>query len=103
MAEKILVAKKSDLSDGTITMVSTGGAHVFLANVGGEIFAMDNTCSHKGGPLNEGVLEDCMITCPWHAAKFDVRTGKVAEEMPWAKDLVKYPVIIEGDNVYIEI
>ena len=53
-------------------------AHVPVAvfNADGELFAIDDTCTHQDASLSEGWLEDCMIECPLHAACFDLRTGK---------------------------
>lgn len=103
MAERVLVSKKSALPEGKMIAVEAKGRNVLLTNIGGEIFAMDAICSHKGGPLCEGVLEEHTVTCPWHSAKFDVRTGKVSEQTPWAFDQQKYSVTVEGDDIYVEI
>lgn len=103
MAEKVRVAKKSDISEGGMKKVEAKGRVILLANISGEIFAINNTCSHRGGPLDEGTLEDATVTCPWHAAKFDTRTGKVSSETPWAHDQEKFPVILEGEDVFVEI
>ncbi len=49
---------------------------VALFNIGGEYFALDGVCPHQGGPLAEGELTGCVVTCPWHSWQFDVRTGQ---------------------------
>lgn len=48
-----------------------------LFNVDGTFFALDNTYTHRGGPLAEGEISGHEVTCPWHGARFDVRTGEV--------------------------
>jgi nitrite reductase/ring-hydroxylating ferredoxin subunit len=48
---------------------------VALFNVDGQFYALDGVCPHQGGPLGQGALEGCVITCPWHGWQFDVRTG----------------------------
>lgn len=48
-----------------------------LFNVGGEFFALENSCPHQGGPIADGWLEGPEVTCPWHGWCFDVRSGKM--------------------------
>jgi nitrite reductase/ring-hydroxylating ferredoxin subunit len=84
------------------------GRAVLLAKVDGTIYAMDNTCTHAGAPLNEGILgreqgNPYLLTCPWHAAHFDIRTGTVYQETPWAMDTQTFPVSIEGDDVLVDL
>ena len=64
-------------------------ANVGLFHVGGEFYCIDDVCTHDGGPLSEGKLEDHAIACPRHGAKFDIRTGK-ALTMP-ATPLPNWP------------
>ena len=56
--------------------VVVGEQIVALFSVGGELFALDGVCPHQGGPLGEGELIGCVVTCPWHGWQFDVRTGQ---------------------------
>ena len=49
---------------------------IALFNVEGEYFALDGICPHQGGPLGEGELQGCVVTCPWHGWQFDVRNGQ---------------------------
>jgi 3-phenylpropionate/trans-cinnamate dioxygenase ferredoxin component len=67
----------------------------------GQVFAIDDTCTHQDASLSEGWLEDCMIECPLHAASFDLRTGKPTG--PPAKRPVRtYPVLVEDGVVYVD-
>jgi nitrite reductase/ring-hydroxylating ferredoxin subunit len=70
--------------------------------VQGEIFAVSDTCTHRGGPLSEGELEGTTVTCPWHGAEFDVRTGGVLGP-PAATGVKSYPVRVTGKDIAIEI
>jgi len=84
------------------------GRTVMLAKVDGKIYAMDNTCTHAGAPLNDGILgreqgSPYLLTCPWHAAHFDIRTGKVYQETPWAVDTETFPVSVEGEDIFVEL
>ena len=90
----------ADLSPGEATRVV---AHVPVAvfNADGELFAIDDTCTHQDASLSEGWLEDCMIECPLHAACFDLRTGKPTG--PPAKRPVRtYPVMVQDGVVYVD-
>lgn len=98
MPEFVKVANVSDIQEGHMKGVSAGGKEILVANVKGKFYAMDAICSHKGGPLPEGKLEEHTITCPWHEAKFDVRTGKAHKETNWATDLNSFEVkVVKGD------
>jgi len=61
---------------------------------------MDAVCSHEGGPLEEGTLEDYTLICPWHQGKFDIRTAKVFAETDWVTNLKSYPVTVDEDIKY---
>jgi len=76
-----------------------GGKTICVANVNGEISAMDNVCLHRGGPLGQGVIEGGKVVCPWHGWEWDPKTG---EAQTGAKVAV-YPVRIEGGDVVIEV
>ena len=68
----------------------------------GELFAIDNTCTHRGGPLSEGELSGYAVTCPWHGATFDVRTGEVTKT-PASESVGCYSVRVSGDDIEIEV
>src|SRR6187200_3014578 len=76
MSEFVSVAKTSDLSDPGQLLVEVEDRIVVLFKVGGEYFCIDDVCTHDGGPLSEGRLDNHAIACPRHGAKFDIRTGK---------------------------
>ena len=68
-----------DLAEGGLAATRAGDKEILLAKVDGKIYAMDNACGHLAYPLNEGWLEDHIVTCRWHFARFDVRTGAVVK------------------------
>jgi glycine betaine catabolism B len=82
--------------------VEPEGKPVALSMVQGKVYAIDATCTHEGGPLDEGKLEGHELTCPWHNATFDVRNGKVSDKTVWATDLNSYPVQVD-ENCDISI
>ena len=71
-------------------------------NVDGSYYAIDDTCTHRGGPLSEGTRERTKITCPWHSAQFDLTDGKVLGG-PASKGIGSYRVDISADRIHIEI
>lgn len=89
------VASKNDLQEGNLLKVEVRGKELVLSMVDGKIFAIENECTHQGGPLNEGELKGYGLKCPWHYAVFDVRNGKVSDSTVWASNLISYPVKID--------
>ena len=77
MAKMIKIAQTGDLAPGTGKVVEAEGLRIALFHVEGAFSAIDNTCPHRGGPLGEGKLTGEIVTCPWHGARFNVRTGAV--------------------------
>jgi nitrite reductase (NADH) small subunit len=77
------------------------GKMICIANVWGKLSAMDNECLHQGGSLGQGMVEDGKIVCPWHAWKWDPKTG-VAVDHPDQK-LNTYPIKVEDGEVFIDI
>ena len=101
MAEFVKVANLSDVDLGSGKTVEVGGKTIALFNVDGTIYALDNTCLHRGGPLGEGMLEGHVVTCPWHMWEYDVCTGEKLNEP--AVKVCTYPVQIEGNEVKVAI
>jgi nitrite reductase/ring-hydroxylating ferredoxin subunit len=66
-----------ELAEGGLATVKSGDKEILLAKVDGKIHAIDNACGHLAYPLNQGRLEGHIVTCLWHFARFDVRTGEV--------------------------
>ena len=65
------------LGEGEVATTKAGDKEILLAKVDGKIYGIDNACGHLAYPLSAGRLEGHVITCPWHFARFDVRTGAV--------------------------
>jgi metal-sulfur cluster biosynthetic enzyme/nitrite reductase/ring-hydroxylating ferredoxin subunit len=102
MSEFVPVAKKNELSDPGQMLAEVEDRIVVLFRVGGEYFCIDDVCTHDGGPLSEGRLDDHAIACPRHGAKFDVRTGK-ALTMPATVDTAAHEVKIEGETIFVRL
>ncbi|MFQ5838179.1 MAG: Rieske (2Fe-2S) protein [Thermoplasmata archaeon] len=70
------MAKVDDVPSGSGKVVEVAGKTLAVFNVDGNFYVVDNTCLHRGGPLGEGILENNVVTCPWHGWEYDVTTGQ---------------------------
>ncbi|MDH3311626.1 MAG: non-heme iron oxygenase ferredoxin subunit [Nitrosopumilus sp.] len=100
---KIIAGKTSDILPGKMIKVSIDGRDILVANIDGEYFATDDSCTHSGSSLSEGKLEGCIITCGWHAAQFDCKTGKLVKFPAKIRDITSYNVVVESDSVFVEM
>ena len=100
---KIIAGKTSDIKPGEMIKVSVDGRDILVVNVGGEYYAADDTCTHSGASLSEGKLENSVVTCGWHAAQFDCKTGKLVKFPAKIRDLGSYKVSVESDDVFVEV
>ncbi|MDE1869696.1 MAG: Rieske 2Fe-2S domain-containing protein [Candidatus Micrarchaeota archaeon] len=99
---KIEVGKVSEIPVGQMKSVTKGDNRILVANVEGKLHAMRAICHHEGGPLDEGTLSGKEVTCPWHGSMWDVTTGKLIWFATHLEDEPIYPVIIEGEKVFVE-
>ncbi|MBI3319140.1 MAG: non-heme iron oxygenase ferredoxin subunit [Candidatus Omnitrophica bacterium] len=102
MAEFVAVAKLSELKPGHAKSVQVKGCTIALFNIGGTCYAVDDACTHVGGPLSSGEIDGTTVTCPWHGAQFDVTTGKVLGP-PAAEGVKPYKVLVQGDEIKLEV
>ncbi len=100
---KIIAGKISDIPPGKMIKVTIDGRDVLVANIDGEYCATDDSCTHSGSSLSEGKLDGCIITCGWHGAQFDCKTGKLVKFPAKITDLTSYNVVVESDNVFVEM
>ena len=100
MSEFVAVAKTDEIQEGAVKVVRVGGAPIGVTKVEGELFAFADVCTHDDGPVAEGELDEYIIECPRHGAKFDIRTGKV-KQLPAVTPIPVYAVKIEGDAVLV--
>jgi 3-phenylpropionate/trans-cinnamate dioxygenase ferredoxin subunit len=96
------VAKRAGVPPGATQRVLVDGTPVLLCNVDGEIYAIEDECTHDGGPLDQGQLEGCRIMCPRHGAYFDVATG-AALTLPAIIPVQTYRVHVEGDDIFVDV
>lgn len=76
MSEFVKAVAVADLPPGQCREALVAGKAVALFNVDGTVYALNNTCLHRGGPLGQGSLSGTSVMCPWHAWTYDVTTGE---------------------------
>ena len=92
----------TQLQPGQAKLVNAGDQRVALFNVDGTCYAISDTCTHRGGPLSEGTLENDVVTCPLHRARFCVRDGQV-QGPPAQANVRSYPVRVTNGSIEIEV
>jgi glycine betaine catabolism B len=97
----IKVAETEDVQVSQMMAVEVNDEKICLANVNGKYYAIGNVCTHMGGPLAEGKLEDYIVQCPWHGSRFDIRSGKVVRP-PAMKPEPTYEVKVENNDILIK-
>ena len=95
------VAALSEIAPGTTKRVELAGLSMLLCNVDGAVYAIEDVCTHDGGPLDQGELEGTCVVCPRHGATFDVRSGDPT--MPAVMPVATFPVDVRGEDVYVEL
>jgi 3-phenylpropionate/trans-cinnamate dioxygenase ferredoxin subunit len=96
------IADRSALAPDKPLCVQVEGRPIALFDLAGNCYAIDDTCTHAGGPLSEGEVEDGAVVCPWHGARFDLRSGAVLAP-PAGSAVRSYPVKIQGREVWVEV
>jgi 3-phenylpropionate/trans-cinnamate dioxygenase ferredoxin subunit len=102
MAEFVRAASTSEIAPGQARLVNVKGKEIVLFNVDGAFFALDNACTHEEGPLADGEFLGHEVTCPWHGATFDIRTGEVLGP-PAYEDVARYNVRVTGTDIEVEV
>ncbi len=98
--EEKVVAKVDELSDGGMKKVECGEKEILLVKLDGEFHALGPECSHYGAPLEEGVLNEGRIRCPWHQACFDAVSGDI-EEPPALDAISDFETKVKGEDVVV--
>jgi nitrite reductase/ring-hydroxylating ferredoxin subunit len=99
--QRVKIAAADDVAPGEGWVVEAAGRTLALFNVNGTFYAIDNTCAHRGGPLGEGDLDGRIVTCPWHAWRWDVTTGANVNNP--AVRVPCFPVTVENGAVFVTL
>lgn len=101
MAEFVRVAARAEVQPGRCQKVRAGKRLIALFNLDGQLYAIDDTCSHAEASLSEGEVSDGKVACPLHGALFDIKTG-AALTMPAWEPVATYVVEVRGDEIWID-
>ena len=98
------VCPKDELPPGRVKIVHAGQISVGVYNLGGELYALADRCSHDDGPLCEGDWDEdsCWVVCPRHGSQFDLATG-VPRSLPATEPVPTYPVRVAGGKVVVDL
>jgi 3-phenylpropionate/trans-cinnamate dioxygenase ferredoxin subunit len=104
MSKFVPVARVSDIPDPGKMLVEVDDRLIVVIRAAGHFYALDDVCTHDGGPLSEGPLDPQAgtIACPRHGAKFDFRTG-AALTMPATKPTKAHEVKVDGDQIFVRL
>jgi glycine betaine catabolism B len=97
----VKVAETEDVQVSQMMAVEINDEKICLANVNGKYYAIGNVCTHMGGPLADGKLEEYIVQCPWHGSRFDIRSGEVVRP-PAMKPESTYEVKVENNDILIK-
>ncbi len=98
----VKVAEQEEIAGNTGKLIEVRGRQIALLREGDTYYALDNTCTHRGGPLAEGAIEQGEVVCPWHGAHFDLGTGQPTCP-PASVEVNTYPVRVQGQDIEIEL
>ena len=96
------VARDDDLDDRQTLRVRAGGVVMAIAKADGQVYAFQDFCTHRYGPLSEGSFANGQVTCPWHGSCFDMLTGKVCHG-PAKEDIKAFPVQVRDGKVLVKV
>jgi 3-phenylpropionate/trans-cinnamate dioxygenase ferredoxin subunit len=103
MSGFVPVARADDVPPGEVRVVKAGAKSLCLGHCAdGTWGAIDNVCTHDGGTLGEGELNDCQVECPRHGAQFDLVTGEV-RSLPAVFPVNVYPVRVVDGRVEVDV
>ena len=99
--QDVRVARAADVPTGGGRVFEVAGRTVAVFNVDGRFYAIDNECSHRGGPLADGDLEGKVVVCPWHAWRWDVTTGANVNNP--AVRVACYPIVERDGSLFVDL
>jgi nitrite reductase/ring-hydroxylating ferredoxin subunit len=98
----VRAASRGELQAGEVIGIDIAGRSIAIYDADGTLYATDNICTHAYARLSDGWLDGETIECPLHAARFDIRTGRVLDP-PATEDLKTYPVRLVGDEIQVKL
>ncbi len=100
--KEVVAAKTTDLSEGQMKTVLVDGRNLLLSKIGGKFYAVSPFCTHYGAELEDGILKSDRITCPWHNACFNAKTGEMLEP-PALDSLNSFETEVREDQIIVKL
>lgn len=97
----VKIGHLKDFPAGSMKKANLGDEELLVANIEGSIYAITDTCTHRGCSLSDGTMEDGEVICPCHGGRYDLRTGKVVAPPPM-RDETSYAVRVDGSDVFVK-
>ncbi len=101
-SEWVKVAELNRCPPGNLLGVVVGKTQIVLANVDGDVYALEDRCSHQDFPLSDGELEDNQLECIYHGAAFDVCTGR-ATQLPAIRPVTSFAIEVRDQEIFVQI
>src|SRR5262245_62107850 len=101
MSDFVTVARVGEIPPGSGRQVTVNDRWVGLFNVNGAYHAVDNVCLHRGGPLSEGAIDGCVVTCPWHGWQYNLTTGALVQDP--TVGVTRHETRIAGDEIQVRL
>ena len=98
---RVKIAMVDQIPEGEGRVFEAAGKTLAVFNAGGRFYAIDNSCTHRGGPLGEGELDGTIVTCPWHGWRWDVTTGANVNNP--AVQMACFPVAVDDGQVLVDL
>jgi 3-phenylpropionate/trans-cinnamate dioxygenase ferredoxin subunit len=104
LSDKVTVCPASELPDGEMRLVDVEGRKIGVFNCAGDLYAIEDRCSHDDGPLAEGEFDSdaCTVECPRHGSLFDLTTGR-PKTLPAYVPVETFSVTIEDETIHLEV
>ena len=105
MAEQKLGVKLSELEDDMVVAVAVNDVSLAVVKHAGTVYALDGKCTHEGGPLGEGYIDNDKLICPWHSGAYALESGKADENTPWVTDVRAYKIRADASTgeLYVDV
>lgn len=94
--------KETEIPEGKVGKAKVGKKDFAIIHVGNAFYCVDGLCTHEGGPLGEGSLQDGELVCPWHDGRYDYKTGEANPETDWVTNVTSYKTKVEGGYIWID-
>jgi nitrite reductase/ring-hydroxylating ferredoxin subunit len=95
--------KESEIPEGEVRKANIGKREFAIIRKDGRFFCIEGLCTHEGGPLGEGTLNDRQLVCPWHEGRYDIETGEADPDTDWVTNAKTFPAKVEQGTVLIDV